>query len=64
MQCPFCDCDHCPEGDRYGCPNCHGEGLESDAANCLRKKSWCYIYRVKNWLEMANILDSEMAVAQ
>lgn len=27
MRCPFCNYEHDNEGDRYGCPNCHGEPL-------------------------------------
>ncbi len=29
MICPFCEHEHENTGDRYGCPNCHGEGLEN-----------------------------------
>ena len=28
MICSFCSYQHDNEGDRYGCPNCNGEGLD------------------------------------
>jgi len=28
MICPFCKAHHDNDGDRYGCPNCNGEGLK------------------------------------
>ena len=28
MICPFCGAEHDNEGDRYGCPNCNGEGMK------------------------------------
>ena len=28
MICSFCSYQHDNEGDRYGCPNCEGRGLE------------------------------------
>lgn len=30
MICPFCNYNHNNEGDRYGCPDCLGEGLEEN----------------------------------
>lgn len=30
MRCPFCQYEHDNHGDRYGCPNCHGEGLNME----------------------------------
>ena len=30
MICPFCNYEHSNEGDRYGCPDCNGDGLEDE----------------------------------
>lgn len=39
MICHFCKYEHDNDGDQYGCPNCHGEGLTMDAdmykENCI-----------------------------
>ena len=32
MICGSCGHSHLNEGDRYGCPNCHGEGLNMTPA--------------------------------
>jgi hypothetical protein len=38
MICPFCKYEHDNEGDRYGCPNCHGEGLKKPKSRAADMK--------------------------